>query len=346
MTILVLILILIAIIAVYPMVRDLVRRKKEPASAYTEGLSLLLDGKEDEAMQLFKKVVATDSNNIDAYLRLAELYYKKGDTERAAKIYEGLSLRRNVSPEEEKKIFKHLADYYIKGDRIHKAITILEELINLDRTNPGPYEKLLILYCKTERWQECNDLLKKLEKIQPSKQRIAEYYAETGKYIMAKNREDAKEYFKQALSFDNKSILALIALGDYYYSKGEIKDAISYWKELLEYYPQNSHLVRNRLETAYYDLGQFEEIINVYEKLLKKVPNDTNLYLALAQIYDKKEDVDSAIKILNQIPLDKRSEPEPQIYLSALYIKAGKENKAKQVLDTLIENLKSTHKAK
>ncbi len=342
MTVLVLILILIAIIAVYPMVRDLVRRKKEPASAYTEGLSLLLDGKEDEAMQCFKKVVATDSNNIDAYLRLAELYYKKGDIERAAKIYEGLSLRRNVSADEEKKIFKHLADYYIKSERLHKAITILEELINLDRNNPEPYEKLLGLYSKTERWQECKDLLKKLEKIQPSKKRIAEYYAEMGKYLLTKNPDEAKEYFKQALSFDNKSIPALIALGDYYYNKGEIKDAISYWKELLEYYPHNSNLVRSRLETAYYDLGQFEEVVNVYEKLLKKVPNDTNLYLALAQIYDKKEDIDSAIKILNQIPHDKKKEFEPQIYLSALYIKAGKEQKAKQVLDNLIESFKST----
>ncbi|MCX7785953.1 MAG: tetratricopeptide repeat protein [candidate division WOR-3 bacterium] len=346
MTVLVLILILIAIIAVYPLVRDLVRRKKEPDSAYTEGLSLLLDGKKDEAMQCFKKVVATDSNNIDAYLRLAELYFQKGEIERAAKIYEALSLRRNVSAVDEKKIFKHLGEYYIKTDRLHKAITIFEELINLDRNNPEPYEKLLELYCKTERWQECKDLLKKLEKILPTKQKLAEYYAEYGNRILAKNPDEAHEFFKQALSFDNKSIPALVAMGDYYYHKGEIKDAIGYWKELLDYYPQNSHLVRQRLETAYYDLGQFEEIVNVYEKLLKKVPNDIELYLALARFYDKKEDIDSAIKILTQIPIDKKKEPEPQIYLASLYLKAGKENKAKQILDNLMESFKPTGKPK
>jgi lipopolysaccharide biosynthesis regulator YciM len=340
MTILILILILVAIIAIYPFIRDYVRRQKAPIATYTEGLCLLLDGKENEAIEKLKQAVAKDSNNVDAYLRLAELYSKKGETDRASKIFERLMLRRNLTSEQEKKVYQSLAGYYLKTDRLQRAITILEELVNLDANNAVHYESLLGLYCKTERWQDCEDLLKKLEKIQKDKEKLSEYYVEFGKKILARNPEESAKYFKQGLGFNRKSAEALIVLGDYYYNKREIDMAIKIWNELLEYYPNQSNLVRNRLEAAYYDLGQYEEIVNLYERLLKKAPDDIGLYFALAQIHAKKEEIDTAIKILNKIPVAKKKEALPQIALASLYLKHNDSNKARQVLDNLIEHLK------
>lgn len=336
----ILILLLVALIAVYPFVRDYVKRQKAPVATYTEALCLILDGKDDEAIVKLKQAVTVDSNNVDAYLRLAEIYTKKGDTERAAKIFERLTVRRNISVDDEKKVYKNLANYYLKTDRIQRAITIFEELINLDRNNISHYENLLILYSQTERWQECDELLKKIEKIQNNKERLSGYYVEYGKKVQTKSPEDAAKYFKQALGHNRKSMQALIALGDYYYNKKEVNMAIKIWNELLEYYPDYNYLVRNRIEAAYYDLGQYEEVVNLYERLLKKVPNDTGLYIALAQIHAKKEEIDTAIKILTKMPVTKRKEILPQVTLASLYLNNDDVSKARQTLNNLLENLK------
>jgi lipopolysaccharide biosynthesis regulator YciM len=330
----------VALIAAYPFVRDYLKRKSAPAAAYTEGLTLILEGKDNEAIDKLRQAVHADSNNVDAYLRLADLYTKKGDTTKASAIFERLTVRRNVTVDEEKKVYLKLADYYIKTDRMQRAITLYEELLNLDRNNIVHYENLMSLYAKTERWSDCDVLLKKVEKIQTNKSKIAEYYAEYGKKLLAKSPEEAAKYFKQALSHNRKSVTALVQLGDYYYNKKETQLAIKIWNELLEYLPEHNYLVRGRLEQAYYDLGQYDEITNLYEKLLKKVPDDTGLYIALAQINEKKEELDSAIKVLSKIPLVKRVEPLPQIELAKLYLKHGDTNKAKQILETLVEKLK------
>lgn len=340
MWILFLILLLVALIAAYPFVRDYLKRRSAPAAAYTEGLACILDGKDNEAIDKLKQAVHVDSNNVDAYLRLADLFTKKGDTTKASAIYERLTVRRNMPVETEKKVYAKLADYYVKTDRIQRAITLYEELLNLDRNNIAHYENLMSLYAKTERWTDCDELLKKIEKIQPIKEKNAQYYANIGERLLAKNPEEAARYFKQALSYNRKSVNALVALGDYYYNKKETALAIKIWNELLEYSPEQNFLVRSRLEQAYYDLGQYDEIINLYEKLLKKVPDDTGLYIALAQINEKKEELDTAIKVLSKIPFAKRSEPLPQIELAKLYLKHGDTNKAKHILETLVEKLK------
>ncbi|MEO0083460.1 MAG: tetratricopeptide repeat protein [candidate division WOR-3 bacterium] len=339
MWVFIIILLLIAVIAIYPFVRDYLRRQKLPIASYTEALSLILDGKENEAIEKLKQTVMADSNNVDAYLRLAELYTKKGETDRAAKIFERLAVRRNMSKEDEKKVYANLANYYIKTDRIQRAISLLEELVNLDRNNITYYERLLELYSKTERWQECEELLKKLEKIQTDKEQLSNYYLEIGKNLSLKNLEQSAKYFKQALALNRKSVPALIALGDYYYNKHDVEMAVKIWNEILEYSPNQNHLVRSRLERAYYDLGQYEKVIDLYEQLLKKIPEDLGLYFALAHIYVKKDEINQAIGVINRIPIDKRKDILPQIALATLYLKANDINKTKNILENLFDNV-------
>lgn len=340
MLILIIILVLIAILAAFPVVRDYIKKKRTVTISYTEGLAAMLDGKPEQAEELLKQSVATDSNNVDAYLRLADLYFKKGDQERSAKIYERLAVRHNMTPDEEKKVYQNLGYYYLAVGRNQKAISMFEELVNIDKQNIKNFETLLALYYKTERWQDCEELLKRTEKIQPDKSKLAQYYVDLGRQVFPKNPDEAILHYKQALSFNRKSADGLIALAEYHYKKSEIDLAIKIWNEFLEYYPEKNHLVRRQLEQAYYDLNQYDEVVNLYEKLLKKVPNDTGLYVVLAQINEKKEDLNAAIRILNKMPLEAKKEALPQIVLAKLYLKNNEPKKAQQVMETLSEQLK------
>ncbi|MFB0509925.1 MAG: tetratricopeptide repeat protein, partial [bacterium] len=169
MIFLVIILILILAIAIYPVVRDAIRRRRVILPAYTEGLALLLEGNKDGAIEKFKQAVQRDSNNIDAYLRLGDLYFEKGDIERAIQIHQGLTLRQTLDKKQEKKIYQSLGHSYLRLARFAKAISIFEELIEIDSKNLSNYETLLMLYEKTERWEEASALLKKLARMQRDK---------------------------------------------------------------------------------------------------------------------------------------------------------------------------------
>jgi lipopolysaccharide biosynthesis regulator YciM len=340
MPILIIILVLIAVLAAFPVVRDYIKKKRTVSISYTEGLAAMLDQKPEQAIEFLTQSVATDSNNVDAYLRLADLYYQKGDQERSTKIYERLAVRHNMTPDEEKKVYQNLGYYYLAVGRNQKAISMFEELINIDRQNIKNYEALLSLYYKTERWQDCEALLKKIEKVQSDKNRLAQYYIEFGKQIFAKSPDSAISHYKQALAYNRKSADGLIVLGEYYYKKGEIDVAIKIWNEFLEYYPQKNYLVRRQLEQAYYDLNQYDEVVNLYEKLLKKAPDDIGLYVVMAQINEKKQDLNSAIRILNKIPAEKKKEVLPQIELAKLYLLNNEIKKAQQVMEALSEQLK------
>lgn len=340
MLILIIILLLILLIAVYPVIRDYLKKKKTVAISYTEGLAAIIDGQIDKAIELLKQSVTVDSNNIDAYLRLADLYTQKGDTDRVAKIYERLAVRHNLTPQEEKRVYQHLGKYYSSVNRLQKAITMFEELINLDKNNIANYEMLLSLYLKTERFNDAEELIKKMTKIQNDKKQIAQYYANLGKELLNRNMETSAKYFKQALALDNQNIDALTNLANYYYQKGEIKLAIEIYNEFLNYYPEKNHLVRKHLEQAYYDLNQYEQVSNFYEKLLKRVPSDSGLYLSLAEIYEKKEDYQKAIDILNKAPFELKKDIAIQIELAKLHLKNKDINKALNILETMSEHLK------
>lgn len=56
------------------------RRKEAVPSqrAYLEALKALVAGEDKIAFQRFKQVVVEDTNNVDAYLKLGDLFRKKG----------------------------------------------------------------------------------------------------------------------------------------------------------------------------------------------------------------------------------------------------------------------------
>jgi len=341
MIVLIIILIIILFIALYPIVRDTIRRRQTFMPTYTEGLALLLEGEKDAAIEKFKQAVITDTNNIDAYLRLGELYLEKGEIERAIQIHESLTLRRTLDKNQEKKIYQSLGQDYLKSERWAKALAIFEELVQIDDKDLRNFEILLSLFQKTEHWEESDELLKKLVKLQKDKKLLSYYYAELGKALSIKSSEKALEYYKTALRYDRNCVPVLIYQGDYFYSHGEINQAIENWKTVLENNPQYNFLVRNQIETAYYDLGRYEKVVDVYEKLINKNPNDPTLYTALAHIYEKKEDIKSAIAVLARAPIAGSNAFLAQLNLIALQLKDGAVKKAEWVLNQLIERLQN-----
>jgi lipopolysaccharide biosynthesis regulator YciM len=312
-TVLALLLLIVLAGIIYLIYREYRRARSSRLPAYTEALIDLLDGRMDEALERLKQTVNADSENVDAYLRLAQLLMERGETERAGRIYQMLAVRRNLVARDEQKVLLALAREHLRGKRVNRAISLLEQISEHDPRDIVGRELLLFVYLQTERWDEVKALLKDLVKLQKDKRRAALYLTETGARLYAKEPETAAGYFVQALELDSKSVPALVYAGDALYAQDKMTEAVAKWKQVLVAHPELSFMVRERIEKAFYESGKYEEMVKIYEDLIAKAPDDAHLYVPLARIYAKKGDTTRAQAVLNRIPA--KAQPDPIVRL-------------------------------
>ncbi len=341
MTWLILVIIAMLVVALYPVVRDFLRKRRTTVPAYVEGLQAALDGRRADAIVRFKEAVAADSENVDAYIRLGDLFMQQGEVERAIKVHENLSLRRNLDKRDEKQVLLALVRDYIQTDRKVKAISLLEELVHMDRSDAASAEKLAELYIETGAWDKCEGQLKELARHSSQRQRAARLYTEYGRAHPRDDPGAALAAFETALKLDPNSIETRLYLGDHHFAQGDTNAAIKTWNEILDVAPDKSALVRDRLERAYFDAGKFEDITTLYERLLRKVPDDTGLVVALAEIYQKKEDLSSAVRLLERVGSRHKGDILPRVILAAMYCDRGEYDRARQVLAEVVSALQS-----
>ena len=337
---LILVILAMLVVALYPVVRDFLRKRRSAVPAYVEGLQAALDGRAADAIARLKEAVGTDSENVDAYIRLGDLFMQQGEVERAIKVHENLSLRRNLDKRDEKKVLHALVRDYVRTDRKVKAMSLLEELVHTDKADVASTEKLIELYIETGAWDKCEGQLKELARHGSHRQRAAKLYTEYGRAYPKDNPGAALAAFETALKLDPSSIPARLYLGDHQLSQGDTNAAIRTWNEILDLAPDKSALVRDRLERAYFDAGQFEDITTLYEKLLRKVPDDSGLVVALAEIYQKKEDLSSAIRLLERFTAKSRSDVLPRVALATMYLDREEHDRARSVLAEVLSALK------
>ena len=317
------------------------KRKVSP-KLYTDALKALLAGEEKLAFQRFKDVARGDPNNVDAYLKLGDLFRKRKKFDKALQVHKELTLRPSLSSEEKSEILKSLAEDYIASENHQKAISVLEELYRTNEDDLWVNNKLISEYEETQRWGEAFELKKKLSKHKDDGvNKILALY----KVFWGKDRADKDELhkarvaFKEALNYDETCVSAYIYLGEAYYRDGRSDDAVEYWKKLLDAVPSAGYLVFDKLEKTLFELGQYEEITEIYERISTQNPKNIQALFSLADIYEKKGMIELAIEKYRQI-LD--IDPDflsAKLSLAKIYQEKGWKEKSIDLLDGLIENL-------
>ncbi len=119
------------------------RPKETAMEAYVDGLRLLTTGDEQTAFIKFRQAVDQDTGNVDAYLKMGDIFRNRGLNDKAIQIHRELTLRRDLSPEIKIEIDKSLAQDYIKASMIDKAQEILERLVKESYSRHWAAERLL-----------------------------------------------------------------------------------------------------------------------------------------------------------------------------------------------------------
>ena len=272
----------------------------EGEAAFFKGIHYILSNDHDHAIEEFTKSVQVNSDTIETYMALGNLYRSKGDIDRAVRIRQSIILRPNIAEHIKLRALFDLGLDYRKGGFLNRALEAFLKVAQKDPENVQNHIEIEKIYEESKDWENAYRTRKRISQLSGSDNRniLAHHLVEMGKvHQLEGNAAKADSYFNQAISTHRGCIDAYLHLGDLYFSKKQYKKAISTWKKVAHVAPQFTFLAYRRLEGAYSKMEDLKPV----EEFLKECAqsnSDAFTHVALARYLHNKDDIDGALREL------------------------------------------------
>ena len=345
------VLIVVIVSAIVALMAFLLLRRKPDGHArddaaldYAEGLNYLLAGDQEAALRKLREAVSKDTNNVDAYLKIGDILREAGRVEKAIQVHKYLTVRTGLSPKLQAAILQSLVKDYIAARQFDQALGVIDEVLAQDRSADWAKEMKVKLYEQKEEWEQAYQAYKQLlrSRGRASNGRLALYKVQEGvKLLESGKAKEARHCFKEAIKIAPQSPPAYINLADSYRRENRKSEALKVLKQFVERAPGESYLAFEPIKQLLYEGGVYGEIENLYLDLIEAQPDNLVARLALAELYEKKGELDKAIQTCAQV-LEKDPDNElAKKHLVRLYHEAGDNEKAVQeALDLIEQTLK------
>ncbi|MFH1626136.1 MAG: tetratricopeptide repeat protein [Pseudomonadota bacterium] len=281
-----------------------VKREERESTAFLKGINYLLSDDHDQAIEEFTKAVQINSDTVETYIALGNLFRRKGELGRAIRIHKSIILRPNIDKETKIQAMYDLGLDFKKAGFIKRGISSFEEVISHDPSRLEAYIQLEELYEEIKDWENAYTIQQRISTLRNTKDNniLAHLQTEHGKAFLANNDiKSAKASFKKATSLDPNCIDALLHLGDLCLSHKDYRGAISVWKKAMKINPALTHLVYGRLERAYAEKDRSHEFGDFLKKSALGDKNNSYIHLTLAKYLYGRGEIEEAVQELRSV---------------------------------------------
>ena len=279
------------------------------------------------AIKMLEGMVYLNQKFILPAQKLANLYIKTNQLNKAKEIYDNILLKNNPSADT-------LHQYAIISSSLCDTDTaekILKKVIKMNPNIAKAHKDLAIIYLNKRLFDYAKDEFKIAMQLQPndfeilfeygnflystSQNNEAErYYTEALEIepnnvlaltFMALNKlilnqlDPAKEYIEKALKINHHHEYIQFCAGRIMYARGEYEDAKRYLIRAIEQNPDVE--TQNTLALTYYELGEYQSAINIFENILLKFPENISILKNLAKCYGELKNNDKALEYLDKL---------------------------------------------
>ena len=259
------------------------KKSNTPERIFTEALFCLVQSEKEKAVQLLKKVVDLDTNNIEAYLLLGKTI-REDYPEQAIKIHKSLTIRPGLSKSVVLEIHKALSEDYRAINRLNYAKRECENILKIDRRNKWAIGMMLEIAKEENDWYQAEKWNRLLIKIIGKN-----HFPDLGKinFYSGKEKMDsedisgAKSEFNKAIKLSPELSEPYYYLGKIYEREGNKNDALSYFKEYVLLNPNPENYVYKEIENLLYELNQYSQVENIYISILEKYPENEQVLIRL-----------------------------------------------------------------
>ena len=310
-------------------------------SSFFKGVQYLLSKDHDQAIEEFTKSVKVNSDTIETYVTLGNLYRSKGDIDRAIRIRQNIILRPNIDEKIKIGALFDLGKDYQKGGFLNRALKTFLQVSQKKPDDVGTLKEIERIYEGLKDWENAFATRQKIARLERGEHEniLAHHLVEAGKVVQENNDAGkAKTLFNKAISIQNDCVDAYLHLGDLHFKKQEYKKAIAAWKKVAEVAPQFTFLAYGRLEGAYTRMKNLEPIEAFLKECARKNP-DAFTHMALARYLFNKDDMEGALREISNALLLNPGFWEARRFRGQMYLKRNAKEEILTDYGEIIEGL-------
>lgn len=189
-----------------------------------------------------------------------------------------------------------LANIYIKFDLINKAIDEYKFILKKEKNLKAMFN-LAICFSNQKKFNECEELLKKIIKI--DKFHFKAYRALGDIYFQLNNLEKAFKFLQLAKKIISDDSTLLNVLGAVEMKRGNYKISEKYFLESIRSKKENLNALNN-LAALYQKIGRIDKSLEIFKKLLIKFPHNQNILNNMGNLLIDHNQYEDAIKYLKR----------------------------------------------
>lgn len=269
---------------------------------YFKGLNYLLNEQPDKAIDVFIGLLEVNSETVETHLALANLFRRRGETERAIRIHQNLIARPTLSNVQRVQALVELGLDYMSAGVLDRAEQLFSELLH---SNPPPTEapkQLLRIYQQEKNWLKAINMAKLI----PSDNKInttaliAQFYCELADGKAETDIPTAMGYLRQAYQFDKKCVRASLLESKLLIKQKQFKKAQKVLEQIeqqdQEFLPEALPL----LYTCYQQMGNLHGFKEWLQQLLVRQPQLTSARIMLTKVIRRLQGSSAAQQFLYQ----------------------------------------------
>ena len=269
---------------------------------YFKGLNYLLNEEPDKAIDVFIRLLEVNSETVETHLALANLFRRRGETERAIRIHQNLIARPTLTLLQREQALIELGLDYMSAGVLDRAELLFLELLNSSVPPSDAYEHLLNIYQQERQWQKAINIAKKLHSQDPQKKKteIAQFYCELAEEALDNMSQKALVLLKKASKFDSNCVRATLLRADLHIKDGHYNKAL---KSLNRIEQQDPHYIPEALpllKTCYQKLDKLPAFDIWLKLVLVRHPIMTSVHLMLTQVIEIQYGLEEAQNYLQQ----------------------------------------------
>lgn len=268
---------------------------------YLLGLNYLISNQPDLALLELSKAVRGETDAVEAYLALGNLFREKGQVERAIDIHKSLLHRSGLSDLGRLQALFSLGLDFKRAGLVDRAERTLQEVVDRDPENLSGWHCLSKVYEEMGRWEEAVRVQERIQELAGSRdpRMLASLWSELGREALTEGHtEAALRHFEKALELDGSYAPALLGLGDCHADVGDTTAALAHWERALDDgLPWASDALYRIAETCETidDDGRLERAC---QRVLDRHPHGWRARLVQARMHRRRGEVDEAREAL------------------------------------------------
>ena len=243
------------------------------SSDYFAGLNFLLNEQPDKAIDVFIKMLEVNSDTVETYLALGNLFRRRGESDRAIRIHQNLIARPTLNKNQRMQALYELGKDYMRAGFLGRAENIFLELVDDKNHRILALKNLLDIYQQERDWNKAMATARKIETSSSQRMNVevAQYCCELAENaVQAADYKGAMKLLKRALGHDKNCARANLLIGNIEKRNGNYKAALKAYKQIEQQDPSYLSEVLEPMVECHQALGKIDEMADYLNHVLRQ----------------------------------------------------------------------------